>query len=236
MKTWPEFTQEFLNSIIAKSDQELIELLSQQFICEGQEDEPMTIDDIAFNEDTTFIDDAEFKRGYGFQVLALLAATKKEKTFGLFRDHFIKGKSVNGFDGSIKYLQEDDPCFDSKEDEMAIRANPKWVFISKVDAFGGPDHEDVFMFQSCTILASDFNEDNSINISEISYEHLTNAIILEDNKAKITLSHDLIGAGFPSQAIVDSSNHITKKEFGELPKNSGDVIITIKLESIQIKN
>jgi hypothetical protein len=231
---WPDFTQDFLNSILKKSDEELVELLSQQFICEGQEDEPMTIDDIAFNEDTTFIDDADFKRGYGFQVLALLAATKKEKTFGLVRDHFIKGKSVNGFDGYIKYLQPDDPSFDSKEDEMAIRANPKWVFITKKDEFGGPDQEEVFMFKSCSFSASDFDEDNSINISELGYEYLTERMKLENGEATITLPRDLFGGNFPSQSIVDNSTHITKDEFGEVPANTGDVVITIELDRIEL--
>ena len=233
MKTWSEFTQEFMSSLISKSDDELVDFLSQQFryIFEGQEDEPMTIDDLV---DATFIDEPDgCKRGYGFQILALLAATKKEKTFSLVRDHLIKGNAINGFNGSIRFLMGDDFSFDSKEEEMAIRNNPKLVIISTKDKFGGPDLEDLFSFRSCSVSASDFDEDTSINISEIEYEYLTERIKLQNDVIDFTLSRE-VWKNFPSQTIIDHSDDITKDEFGSLPTNSGDILISIKLEPINI--
>ena len=236
MRTWQELAQTFMSSLTTKTDDELIEILSEKVLCwNGDEEEPMPIEDIAFHGDATFIDDDEgCRRRFGLQVLALLAATNKPKTFELVKNHFLAGKSINGFDGTIKFLNPDNPCFEDKEEELAVRNNPKYLFTYKEDEFGGPPIEELYVFQSATISSSDFDEHCSINISDVGFDLLRESMKVVDESVIFTLPRGLFKELLCSQYVVNHATDLTKDEFGELPPDISDIILTIRLGSIEI--
>lgn len=101
MKTQHEVATEFLENLIVKSDDELLAILNQDFTAEDYGDEE------SYNLDTLTevgsLFDLSDNSKCAFQVLAVLCAANKEKSFNRIKDHYQDGS----FNGTIYFIDGD---------------------------------------------------------------------------------------------------------------------------------
>jgi hypothetical protein len=122
LKTQHEVATEFLENLIIKSDDELIAILGQNFTAEDYGDED------SYNLDTLTevgsLFDLSDNSKSSFQVLAVLCATNKEKSFEKIKNHYEEGT----FTGVIYFLDNENLAKVSNNQNFAFN-----ISFNKID-------------------------------------------------------------------------------------------------------
>ena len=144
MKTQYEVCTEFLENLIIKSDDELLAILNQDFTAEdyGDEGAIYNLDTLA---EIASLFDLSDNNNCGFQVLAVLCATNKEKSFKRIQNHYEQGsfKGIVYFNNGGKInkapsnknfafnIAFNKISFEIMQNHLKVLGDTIWIEISK---------------------------------------------------------------------------------------------------------
>ena len=216
IKTMAEVGNEFLSSLINRTDEELIQILDQDFTYDVglNEERTFNISNISAElEGTSILDESDYPFS-GFQVLIILAANDKKMTFCKFKNHLEDadaGQSDTdslrtGTKGFAYYMDHESEGFEGTQAEAEAIQNDQdscWCWVPHVSA------QNLYKLQKTDAYSSVFK----IKLSECSYDLIKKHIRLAGDTIWISVPRTIFFSDIDIN--VSCPDDVSKKEFFE---------------------